>query len=70
MSLDEWKKTRWRTQGPKCVFCDLTTEPAIVFRGEEYTVKGWRCPKCGFSFIHPEEISKALELLKEVTKSM
>jgi hypothetical protein len=48
----------------------MTTEPAIVFRGEEYMVKGWRCPKCGFSFIHPEEIPKALELLKEVTKSI
>ena len=28
-------------------------------------IRGWRCPKCGFTLIHPGEINKALEILRD-----
>jgi hypothetical protein len=67
MSLNEWRTSRWRAQGPKCILCDVATEPTIIFRGEDYSIRGWRCPNCGFTYIHPDEIPKALELQREVT---
>ena len=50
---------------PICVFCNIQTMSATIFRGENLMIKGWRCPKCGFTLIRPEEIAKALEILKE-----
>ncbi len=49
---------------PTCVFCDTTTRPAVVYRCDTDAVRGWRCPTCGFKFIHPREIAKALQLLE------
>jgi len=50
---------------PICVFCDIQTMSTTIFRGENFMIRGWRCPKCGFTLIHPEEIAKALEILRE-----
>jgi len=68
MGSEEWGMVQRRTPNPKCVFCDLLTEPSIIFQSEDLTVRGWRCPKCGFTFIHPSEIPKALQVLREVAK--
>jgi hypothetical protein len=68
MDLEEWSRTQRRTSNPKCVICDIMTEPSIIYQSEDVTVHGWRCPQCGFAFIHPKEIPKALEVLKEVAR--
>lgn len=68
MEYEKWNSMRWIKPNPKCVFCDVSTEAAIIFRSEEYTVRGWKCPKCGFTLIHPNEIPKALDLLKEIAR--
>lgn len=68
MDLEEWSRTQRRIIDPICVFCDITTEPSIIYQKEEIIVQGWRCPKCGFTLIHPQEIPKAMQVLKEVAK--
>lgn len=68
MSNERWEAARWIRSDPRCVFCDIFTEPAIILRVEENSIRGWRCPKCGFTLIHPREISKAMELLRETMK--
>jgi len=68
MDLDECNSAQRRTQSPICVFCDCTTEASIIYQVDDLTVRGYKCPKCGFTFIHPNEISKALQVVKEVAK--
>ncbi len=68
MSSERWKAARWFRPTPTCVFCDTLTEPTIVFCIDENVIRGWRCPKCGFALIHPNEIQKAMELLKQTMK--
>jgi tRNA(Ile2) C34 agmatinyltransferase TiaS len=53
---------------PKCVFCNASTKATIILRSEGYIVRGWKCPKCGFTLIHPKEIPKALKLLREIAE--
>jgi len=68
MDLDAWNMSQRRTLNPRCVFCDVLTEPSIIFQSEDLVVRGWRCPKCGFTYMHPNEIPKALQVLKEVAR--
>lgn len=68
MGTERWRVNRWEVSSPKCVFCGSTTEPTIVVQVEENMLRGWRCPKCGFSLMHPDEVPKAMELLKEAMK--
>ena len=68
MSTERWKVNRWAIPNPKCIFCDSITESMIIFQIEENIIRGWKCPKCGFALIHPDEIPKAMELLKESMK--
>jgi hypothetical protein len=68
MGLDERNSAQRRTQSPRCVFCDCTTEACIIYQVDDLTVRGYRCPKCGFMLIHPNEIPKALQVIKEVAK--
>jgi hypothetical protein len=56
---------KWLPTNPICVFCDIQTMSTTIFRGESLMIRGWRCPKCGFTLIHPGEINKALEILRE-----
>jgi hypothetical protein len=32
---------------PTCVFCDVMTDPAVVYLSDTDAVRGWRCPACG-----------------------
>ena len=68
MSVDRWKAARWARLNPKCVFCDVFTEPTIILQIDDNMIRGWKCPKCGFALIHPDEIPKAMELLREAMK--
>ncbi len=68
MSAEKWEAARWIKPDPKCVFCDAYTKPAIIFRIEDKAVRGWRCPSCGFTLIHPEEIPKALDFLRKAAQ--
>lgn len=68
MSDSGWRTARWIRPNPKCVFCDLSTEPTVVFQNEDYRIHGWRCPRCGFTLIHPDEIHRALEILRETAE--
>ena len=68
MVYEKWDSFREVGSNPKCVFCDVSTEPTIIFRSEDHLVRGWKCPKCGFTLIHPHEIPKALELLKQIAR--
>jgi|GEM_PF-6097150 tRNA(Ile2) C34 agmatinyltransferase TiaS len=69
MSFREGWTYRELEENPKCLFCDVSMRPAVIIRGEDYLLRGWRCPKCGFTLIHPHEIPKALELLRAMTKT-
>ena len=68
MVYEKWISIKRTAANPRCVFCDTPTELTIIFRSEEYIPKGWKCPKCGFTIIHPDEIPKALSLLKEIAR--
>ncbi len=67
-SVERRKAFRGIVPAPHCLFCDIYTEPSIVLRLEDRVIKGWKCPQCGFTLIHPEEIPKAMEFLKETMK--
>jgi hypothetical protein len=68
MSTSKGNAVKWIKTGPKCVFCDLIAKPMIILQAQEYSIKGWRCPKCGFTLLDPKEIPKAMSLLKEARK--
>jgi len=67
MSVERREAPRVRLN-PKCLFCDVLAEPTLILRIEDKAIRGWRCPKCGFTLIHPEEIPKAMDFLKETMK--
>lgn len=67
MSFRNWQTYRGLKKTPECLFCDIPSKPTIILSGYDYIVRGWRCPKCGFTLIHPNEIQKALELLREIS---
>jgi hypothetical protein len=52
------------TKGPlKCAECSGWCQPSKVdVAGVD--VKGWRCDKCGYEIIAPEDVTKAYNLLQ------
>ncbi len=62
------QKRRWMTN-PKCILCEVLTEPTVVYYDDAYMIRGWKCPHCGSSLINPSDISKAIHLLKETAKA-
>ncbi len=68
MTAEKREASRWVKPDPKCTFCESYMKPAIIFRIEEEEVRGWRCPNCSFTLIHPEEIPKALGFLKKAAQ--
>ncbi len=58
---------RW-LDNPKCLLCDALTESMVIYDGDNFTIRGWKCPECGLTLIHPNDIPKALELLRETAK--
>ena len=61
------RRQRWLT-APKCFFCDILTEPTIIYYDDDCMVKGWKCPHCGFTLINPTDIPTALDLVRETAK--
>jgi DNA-directed RNA polymerase subunit RPC12/RpoP len=57
-------RSQWKGHKPKCMFCDVPTEPTIIFQDDSMIVRGWRCPRCGFILINPNDIPKALDTIK------
>ena len=53
---------------PSCMLCDVQTEPTIIYYDDDFLVRGWKCPSCGSTLIHPEDIPKALDLVRETAK--
>jgi transposase-like protein len=70
MTLRDWRTFKSHKINPECLFCNSLTKPAIILRNNAYIVRGWRCPKCHFTLIHPHEIPKALDILKEITETI
>ena len=68
MTAEKWKAARWVRPGIKCTFCETYMKPAVIFSIEENEVRGWRCPSCSFTLIHPEEIPKAMDFLKKAAQ--
>ena len=68
MSAERWEAARWIKSNPECVFCDVLMEPMIIFHIEDNAIRGWKCPKCGFTLIYPKEIPKVMEFLKGTAK--
>ena len=68
MDLEEYGRAQRRMSNPQCVFCEVMTEPSVIYQSQGLTVRGWRCPKCGFAFLHPEEIPKAMQVMREVAR--
>jgi len=67
MGKEKRIKNRWFT-APKCMLCDILSDPMIIYRGESFMIRGWKCPGCGLTFIHPKDIPKAFDLLKQTAK--
>jgi len=45
---------------PRCFFCDLVTEPTVLYGAGEVVIRGWKCSRCGFTMPHAQDISKAV----------
>ena len=50
---------------PKCTLCEVYTTPIKITKGYDIMVRGWKCPKCGITFIHPDDIEYAIEIIRE-----
>ncbi len=50
------------------MLCDVQTEPTIIYYDDDFLVRGWKCPGCGSTVIHPEDIPKALDLVRATAK--
>ena len=48
---------------PTCFFCDLLTEPTVLYRDDDGAIRGWKCSRCGFTLPHSHDIQKALSVL-------
>jgi prepilin signal peptidase PulO-like enzyme (type II secretory pathway) len=64
----KWNRLEWRYPGPRCIYCDIPTEPTIVYRGTDYVIRGWKCQKCHKVILFPNDLSRALQILKETLK--
>lgn len=60
-------KSKWLVN-PKCLLCDILIESTIIYHGDEFIIRGWKCPRCGLTLLHPSDIPKALELLRETVR--
>jgi len=67
MRISKRRRHRW-VVNPKCLLCDVQTEPTIIYYDDDFIVRGWKCLSCGSTLIHPEDIPKALELVGETAK--
>lgn len=45
---------------PRCFFCNLVTEPTVLYIASEVAIRGWKCSRCGFTMPHALDIPKAL----------
>jgi len=55
----------------KCVKCGKWAKPNTI-RLEGFKVRGWKCPKCGETYLHPGDANRVLaynKLKNEVIKS-
>jgi len=68
MTSGKWEAARLKRSNQKCLFCDLSLERTIILQTADDTIRGWRCSKCGFKVMHPEDIPKVLKLLKQEIK--
>jgi hypothetical protein len=50
---------------PPCFFCDLLTEPTVLYRDDEGVIRGWKCSRCGFTLPHSHDIHKALSVIRK-----
>ena len=46
-----------------CVVCNILTEPRIFSCAEDVYIRCGTCPRCGITFIHPNDVHKATQLL-------
>lgn len=53
------------SQGVRCINCDSQMNLIVLYKGVDFVIRSWRCPKCGLTLIHPKDAPNALELLKE-----
>jgi hypothetical protein len=59
------------TVSPKCFFCELLTEPTVLYRDDDVVIRGWKCPRCDFTLPHSHDIHKALSIInKQVYSSV
>ena len=70
MTLRDWRTYKKHLMNPECLFCNTLTRPGIILRNKDYVVRGWKCPKCQFTQLHPHEIPKALAILKEINETI
>ena len=49
---------------PKCFFCEILTEPTIIYHGEDKMIRGWKCSCCGLMVPHSNDIRTAISVLK------
>ncbi|MCK4243446.1 hypothetical protein KAX03_01050 [Candidatus Bathyarchaeota archaeon] len=50
---------------PKCVLCDVYTLAAKISCEDNRIIRGWKCPQCGITYLHPDDIHYALKILEE-----
>lgn len=67
MGIPKRRRYTWIID-PKCLICDIQTDPTIIHYDKEFIVRGWKCPRCGLTLINPNDIPKALELVRETAK--
>lgn len=53
-----------KRRSPACFYCDIPTRPVIVYRQGSVVVRGWRCPKCGFTLLDPKDIKVAMRVVE------
>ncbi len=67
MRASKRRRPSWAVN-PTCMLCDVQTEPTIIYYDDDFLVRGWKCPGCGSTVIHPEDIPKALDLVRATAK--
>jgi DNA-directed RNA polymerase subunit RPC12/RpoP len=65
----EWKRaSKWVDPNPKCIFCDIPATQTVIHRENDSIIRGWRCPRCGFTIIHPKDIQRALQVMSQTAE--
>ncbi len=66
MSSHGWNRRLHRVSlVPKCVLCDVHTVATKISCEDHMIIRGWKCLKCGITYLHPDDIRYALEILEE-----